>query len=119
MRRHEEGSMTRKRKTVLTIAVVAAAGAALVAFAVFSAFSSTTSNPGNDFAAGSVTLTGNNTSSAFYSVSGAKPGDASTVKCMKVTFTGSLASTVKLYRSTFTGGTGLDPYVTLVVTKGT
>ena len=66
--------MTRKRKTILTVAVVAVAASAVVAFAVFSAFSSTTSNPGNDFAAGSVTLTGNNTSSAFYSVTGAKPG---------------------------------------------
>jgi hypothetical protein len=105
------------RKTIVTIVVLALAAVA-VGFATFSAFSSTTSNPGNEFAAGSVTLTGNNTASAFYNVSGAKPGDSSTAKCMKVTYSGSLASTVKLYRSTFTGGSGLDKYLTLTITRG-
>ena len=108
---------TKTRKTIFTVAVVALAAAA-VSVAVYAAFSSTTSNPGNSFAAGSVTLTGNNTASAFYNVTGAKPGDSSTAKCMKVTYTGSLPSTVKLYRSAFTGGTGLDQYVNVTITKG-
>ena len=108
---------SKSRKTIMSLAVIALAAVA-VGFAVYSAFSSTTTNPGNSFATGSVSLTGNNTGSAFYDVSAAKPGDSSTPKCMKVTYTGSLASTVKLYRSAFTGGTGLDQYVTLTITKG-
>jgi hypothetical protein len=108
---------SKTRKVVFTLAVVGLAAVA-VAFAVYSAFSATTSNPGNSFAAGSVTLTGNNTVSPFYNVSGAKPGDSSTAKCMRVTYTGSLPSTVKVYRSAFTGGTGLDQYLNLTITKG-
>ena len=108
---------SKSRKTILTVAVVALAAVA-VSFAAYSAFSATTSNPGNSFAAGSVTLTANNTASAFYNVNAAKPGDASTPKCMKVTYTGSLPATVKLYRSAFTGGSGLDQYLNLTITKG-
>ena len=108
---------SKSRKTILTVAVLALAAVA-VSFAVYSAFSSTTSNPGNQFATGSVTLTGNNTASAFYNVSTAKPGDSSTPRCMRVAYTGSLPSTVKLYRSAFTGGSGLDQYLNLTITKG-
>ncbi len=108
---------SKTRKTIMTLAVIALSAVA-VGFAVYSAFSSTTSNPGNSFATGSVSLTGNNTASALYNVSLAKPGDSSAPKCMNVTYTGSLGSTVKLYRSAFTGGSGLDQYVTLTITKG-
>ena len=108
---------SKSRKTIFTLAVVAVAAVA-VSFAAYAAFSSTTSNPGNSFAAGSVTLTGNNTASAFYNVSGAKPGDSSTARCMRVTYSGSLPSTVKVYRSAFTGGSGLDQYLNLTITKG-
>ncbi len=111
---------SKTRKMVFTLAVVGLAALA-VAFAVYAAFSATTSNPGNSFAAGSVTLTGNNTASAFYNVSGAKPGDSSTAKCMRVTYSGSLPSAVKVYRSAFSGGStpNLASYVTVNVTKGT
>ena len=105
------------RRTIGTVAVLVLAAVA-VSFAVFSAFSATTSNPGNSFAAGSVALTANNTASAFYNVSAAKPGDASTPKCMKVSYSGSLPATVKLYRSAFSAGSGLDQYLTLTITKG-
>ena len=109
--------MTRTRKILLTLVIVGAAGA-LASVGVFSAFSSTTSNPGNDFVAGTVTIGDNDADAASYDVSNAKPGDFEE-RCIKVTFSGSLASTVKLYRSGFSGGTGLDDYVDLAVTKGT
>jgi Camelysin metallo-endopeptidase len=109
--------MNRTRKILLTLAIVGAAGA-LASVGVFSAFSSTTSNSGNDFAAGTVTIGDNDSDGAAYDVSNAKPGDYEE-RCVKVTYSGSLASTVKLYRSGFTGGTGLDDYVDLAVTKGT
>ena len=105
----------RLQKILLSLVVVGLVSSAL-AFGVFSAFSATTSNPNNSFAAGSVAISDNDSGSALYSVSDRKPGD-SVSKCIRVTYTGSLASTVKLYRSAFTGGTGLDPYVTILVER--
>jgi Camelysin metallo-endopeptidase len=109
--------MAKTRKILLTLATVGAAGA-LASVGVFSAFSSTTSNPGNEFAAGTVTVGDNDSGAAAYDVSNAKPG-ASDERCVKVTYSGSLSSTLTLYRSGFTGGTGLDDYVDLAITKGT
>jgi hypothetical protein len=37
---------------------------------------------------------------------------------VRVTYSGSLSSTVRLYRSAFSGGTGLDPYITLTIARG-
>lgn len=105
----------RTRKVLLTLAVVGLV-AGVAAFGVFSAFSSTTSNPNNSFAAGSVTISDNDGGTALYSVSARKPND-SVSRCIRVTYTGTLASTVKLYRSAFTGGTGLDPYVNITVER--
>jgi hypothetical protein len=109
--------MAKTRKILLTLVIVGAAGA-LASVGVFSAFSSTTSNPGNDFAAGTVTIGDNDAGAAAYDVSNAGPADFEE-RCIKVTYAGSLTSTVTLYRSGFTGGTGLDDYVDLAVTKGT
>ena len=110
--------MQRKAKKILLTLLTVGVIAGMVGFGVFSAFSSTTTNPGNNFRAGSVTLTSDNTATALYDVTGAKPGDSSPVKCITVTYSGSLPSTVKLYRSAMTGGTGLDAYLDLTVTKG-
>ena len=109
--------MNKTRKTLLSLLVIAAAGG-LIAFGVFSAFSATTDNPNNSFAAGSVAISDNDSNVSLYSVSGTKPGDFAE-RCIRVTYTGTLASTVKLYRSAFAGGTGLDPYIDLAITKGT
>jgi predicted ribosomally synthesized peptide with SipW-like signal peptide len=109
--------MAKTRKILLTLVVVGLAGA-LASVGVFSAFSSTTSNPGNEFAAGTVTVSDNDSGAAAYNVSNAAGGD-SAERCIKVTYDGSLSSTLKLYRSGFTGGTGLDDYVDLAITKGT
>lgn len=88
---------TRTRKVLLTVLTVGIAGA-LAGLGVFSAFSSTTSNPGNTFAAGSVTIGDNDGDSALFSNAVAsEPGDYD--RCIKVTYTGTLAATVKLYTS--------------------
>jgi Camelysin metallo-endopeptidase len=105
------------RKLLMTLIVVGLAATA-VSFGVFSAFSSTTTNPGNSFSAGTVTIGDNDGGTAVYNASGQKPGQFAE-KCIKVTYSGSLASTVKLYRSAFTGGSGLDPYIDVAITKGT
>jgi hypothetical protein len=109
--------MGKTRKILLTLVIVGAAGA-LASVGVFSAFSSTTSNPGNNFAAGTVTVGDNDSDAAAYDVSNGKPGSTDE-RCIKVTYSGSLSSTLTLYRSGFTGGTGLDDYVDLAITKGT
>ena len=109
--------MNTTRKLLISLLVVGALGGA-AAFGAFSAFSSTTSNPGNSFAAGSVTIGDNDSGTALYNVSGKKPGDFAE-RCIKVTYSGSLPANVKLYRSTFTSGTGLDSYIDLSITRGT
>jgi hypothetical protein len=109
--------MTKARKLLIS-ALILGATASLAAFGVFSAFSSTTSNPGNSFAAGSVTIGDNDSGSAIYDVSNAG-GGAFAEKCIKVTYSGTLGAAVKLYRSSFTGSTGLESYVDLSITKGT
>lgn len=110
--------MTKTRKLLLTVLTVAVVGS-VISFGTFSAFSSTTENPGNNFATGSVAIADNDAGSALYNVSNAGPGQASTPRCIKVTYSGSLPATVKLYRSGFTGGSGLDSEIDLTITRGT
>ncbi len=111
--------MLRSRNTatkVVATAVVVGLIGAVAGVGTWSAFSGTTSNDGNTFAAGTVSLSDNDSGSAMLSLSGAKPGDSDT-SCIEVTYTGSLASAVRLHGATT--GTGLDPYLTLTVTRGT
>lgn len=107
----------RGRRIDRLVAVLAAvlAGGTLVINQSWAAFSGTTSNGANSLAAGTVTLSDDDSSSLLFSVSGMKPGDTST-KCIVVSYTGSLTSTLKLYGSN--GGTGLGTYIDLDVFKG-
>ena len=107
--------MTKTKKVVRTI-VVAGVLCSLAAIATFSAFSSQADNPGNNVTAGTVTLADNDTGTAMYSLAAAKPGD-SAVKCIKVSYTGSLTSNVKFYTPSTIGSLG--QYVNLQVEKGT
>lgn len=107
--------MSRIQKLLLTVCVVGVVGTA-AGFATFAAFSSTTSNTGNTFDTGTVVVADNDANSAMYSVSGRKPGDTIT-RCIKVTYTGSLAADVKLYTlSTLAAGA---QYIDLTIDKGT
>jgi hypothetical protein len=108
--------MTKTKKVVRTI-VVAGVLCALASIATFSAFSSQADNPGNNVTAGTVTLASNSAASAMYNMTAAKPGDASTPKCIKVSYTGSLTSNVKFYTPSTVGSLG--QYVNLKVEKGT
>ena len=110
--------MTTARKGLATLVVIGVTGA-LAAFGTFSAFSDTKSNSGNSFSTGTVTLTDNASSAAmFNAVTGAAPGAASTDRCIKVSYTGSLAATVKLYTTDSSGG-NLAPYTDVTITPGT
>lgn len=111
--------MTTARKGLATLVVVGVTGA-LAAFGTFSAFSASTSNSNNNFTAGTVSLTNNDAGAAmFNAVTGGTPGAASTDRCIKVAYTGSISNaTVKLYTTDSSGG-ALAPYVDVTITPGT
>jgi hypothetical protein len=81
----------------------------------WAAYTAATSNSGNSEGAGSVTLTDNDSGTAMLSLSNAQ-GGAGDTSCIKVSYSGSLPSAVRLYGTTT--GTGLDPYVSLTITRG-
>ncbi|MBM2615449.1 hypothetical protein JIG36_07705 [Actinoplanes sp. LDG1-06] len=84
--------------------------------AAWSAFAGSTSNPGNQYAAGSVILKDNAAGQSMFSVSALRPGTAPS-RCVRVTYEGTLSAGVKLFGAT-TGGTGLENYLMLSVTRG-
>ncbi|MDQ3871135.1 MAG: SipW-dependent-type signal peptide-containing protein [Chloroflexota bacterium] len=86
---------SKKRKVLATLGVIA-----LVAgLGTFAAFSATTSNTGNQITSGTVALNDSDGGTGKLSfIAGGTPGQVTT-KCIRVTYTGSLAATVKLYRT--------------------
>jgi predicted ribosomally synthesized peptide with SipW-like signal peptide len=103
------------RRVLLTLLVVGLLGGVAVV-GTLSAFSSTTTNADNSFTAGTVTLTDNDAGSVLYSVSNQKPG-VSTVKCIKLTYSGSLDADVKLYTPSSVNASA--QYINLTIEKGT
>ncbi|HEY1854896.1 MAG TPA: hypothetical protein VGG40_09940, partial [Solirubrobacterales bacterium] len=99
-------------RTLLLLGVVACIAGA----GVFSAFSSQTDNPGNVVTAGTVVLEDNDSGTALYAMTAAKPGE-SKASCIKVTYQGSLPATVKLFTPSTIGELG--PYVELKIEAGT
>ena len=102
-----------RAKLALSLAAVLLSGGTFVG--TLAAFAATTSNTANTFTTGTVLLSDNDAGSAMLSLSGAKPGDASTA-CIRVTYAGTLPATVRPYGTTT--GSGLDAYLTLTVTRG-
>jgi hypothetical protein len=116
-------SPTRRFALVASVATTAAGmlvSAGLVWHASYSGFSASTANPTDNWAAGSVALTDDDSGSALFTVSNLKPGSTGT-KCIVVTSNASLASTVKLYATagSFAQTNTLADNLTLTVTQGT
>ncbi len=92
---------------------------AVVAFSVqqttLSAFRSTTPNTGNRLAAGTVSLSDDDSATKMFSATGLQRGDSAS-KCIVVTYNGSLAASVKLY-VTASSGT-LASYLDLTIDEG-
>jgi predicted ribosomally synthesized peptide with SipW-like signal peptide len=110
---------SRSSKTVIKLLAAAVALGLLgtvVGIGTWAAFSDATSNTGNQIQSGTVKLDDNDSGSTMFSLSNLRPADTDT-SCIKVTYTGSVGSTVRVYGSTT--GTGLDPYLSLTVTRGT
>jgi hypothetical protein len=97
-----------------------AVSAALVWQASYSAFSATTANPTNNWTAGTVALTDDDSNAALFTVSPMKPTQTGT-KCIVVTSSGNLASTVKMYTTaaSFAQTKTVADNMTLTVTQGT
>lgn len=107
--------MSTSRRVLLTLLVVGVLGGVAVV-GTLSAFSSTTTNTDNSFAAGTVTLADNDSGAVLYSVSNQKPG-VNTVKCIKLTYSGSLGADVKLYTPSSVNASA--QYINLTIEKGT
>ena len=101
-----------------SIPVAVIASGALVWQSSYSAFSATTSNPTNNWTAGTVALSDDDSNVAMFTATNLKPGSTGT-KCIAVTSTGSLASTVKLYGSSYSTTNALATNLNLSVEEGT
>jgi len=108
----------RRRATLAVIPAALIASGAVVSTASYAAFSSTTSNATNNWSAGTVELSDDDSGSALFTASGLQPGSTDT-KCIVVTSTGSLPSTVKLYGTDPVSSNGLSDSLRLTVTQGT
>ena len=101
-----------------SIPVALVGSAALVWHASYSAFTATTSNPTNNWAAGSVALSDDDSNTAMFTASNLKPGSTG-VKCIAVTSSGSLPSAVKLYGTSYAQTKGLGANINLSIEEGT
>src|SRR3712207_3675879 len=101
--------MSRSRKMLRSL-LIAACAAGLATYGTFSAFSATTDNTGNQITAGTVVLTDNDSDGVLYSYGNIAPDDPK-VKCITVTYAGSLPANVRLYVPTQPTTQTLAPYV--------
>ena len=81
--------MSTTKKVLRTVVVLGLIGA-FAAVGAFSAFSSQTENPSNQITAGTVDLADNDSGTALYNLTNAKPSDPQQ-RCIEVSYTGSLA----------------------------
>ncbi len=107
--------MRTKEKLLLPLLAIGLLSRVL-ALGIFGVFSATTQNTGNEIVSGTVSFTNNSAGQAMYNITGAKPGQTLT-RCIKATYTGSLAATVKLYTDSTAGP--LASYLNVTVTQGT
>jgi hypothetical protein len=94
------------------------ASGALVWQSSYSAFSATTASPTNNWTAGTVALSDDDSDTAMFTASNLKPGATGT-KCIAVTSSGSLASTVKLYGTSYSTTNALANNINLKIEEGT
>ena len=82
----------------------------------FAAFTRTTVNPANQIASGTVSIADNDAGAVMWNVANQLPTSPAIVRCIRVTYTGTLPATVSLY--TTTAASPLDPYLNITVEKG-
>jgi Camelysin metallo-endopeptidase len=106
----------KRRDKVLASALVVGVLGGVTALGVFGLFSATTQNSGNEITTGSVALSDNDAGQAMFNINNAEPGDSWT-RCIKVSYSGSLAADVRTYLQSTPGP--LTPYLGLKYEKGT
>ncbi len=99
--------MARRTRNLLTTLLLLGVVGSVAGWGVYSAFTATTTNSGNTITAGTVSISQHAGSTTLYSLTNQGPG-SSTVKCIRVTYGGSLASSVKLYTSAVTNGAAFN-----------
>jgi hypothetical protein len=105
-------------RTTKLLAALIATGVIAVASgqATFAAFTLTTQNTNDSYVAGSVALSDNDAGTVMWDVANQLPTSAAVVRCIRVTYTGSLPAGVRLY--TTTASSPLDQYLNVTVEKG-
>lgn len=86
-----------KRRALTVLMTIGVVGA-VAGWGAYSAFTATTANTGNAITAGTVAISQHAGATTLYSATNQGPG-GSIVKCVRVSYTGSLASSVRLYAS--------------------
>lgn len=90
--------MKAAQRRALTALITIGLVGVIAGWGAYSAFTATTANTGNAITAGTVAIGQHAGSTTLYNSAAQGPG-SSIVKCLRVSYTGSLASTVKLYAS--------------------
>jgi hypothetical protein len=110
---------TAKVVTVAATPVAVLAAAAIIFQSSNAAFSGQTRNSGNDWAAGTVTITDDDAGSARFQVANMAPGDSDT-KCIKVTANASTSGLVKGYAvNPVKSSSGLEDHIVITMKSGT
>lgn len=113
-RRDEGGG--RRRTMVVALPLALVASSALVYQASNAAFTASTSNGSNTWSSGTVALTDDDSSTVMFNATGLKPGSTG-IKCINVTYSGSLAAGVRLYVTSPSGTLG--QYLDFTIEEGT
>lgn len=94
---------------------------ALVLTASRAAFSANTSNSANQFTAGTVTLTDDDSDSAMFTVTNIAPNDPAEVRCIEVTYGGTITDPgeVRLYSGGLTDSGSLADELDITIEIGT
>lgn len=111
-----------RRRTILMAMIFGVLLSGVVVLTVSrAAFSASTSNSGNRIAAGTVTLGDDDGDSAMFDVTGVAPGAPSLVRCIEVTYSGTITDPdeIRLYSSGFTDSGTLADELNLKVDIGT
>ncbi|MFN0284913.1 MAG: hypothetical protein ACKVZ6_23410 [Kineosporiaceae bacterium] len=112
--RRPEGG--RRRTTVIALPLALVASSALVYQASNAAFTASTSNGSNTWSSGTVLLADDDSSSVMFQATNIKPGSTG-IKCINVTYSGTLAGQVRLYVTSPSGTLG--QYLDLAIEEGT
>jgi hypothetical protein len=103
---------TRILAALITTGIIAVASGRIT----FAAFSRTTQNTANSIGSGTVSVADNDAGTFMWNVANQLPTSAAIVRCIRVTYTGSVPATIRLY--TLTASSALDQYLNVTVEKG-